>query len=298
MPVSTVIGDSIQARVAKIGTWDGDGTYSDILDLYGVTNITTSLRLASARREGDGQLLAVFSSVVGGTISIEMANNQLAVFAKILGQTYSSSGSTGEQVGRLPIYNKSIPYMGLTFGIDDDEGTENAFHGFAPKMKITSDSLDIVQAVGNETPEFGTTTIEFELVKDDNFNIGASNEVQNLDLGGASGGTYTLSFGTETTSALGYDATAVEIDAALEALANIGTDNVAVTADSDFVITFGGTLAQSKLPLIVLDATNLTGNSGEELTRTTAGSRGNDLIIDLWEDEQGTEPLLPPALSV
>lgn len=296
--LSGVIGDSIQVRAAKVGAWDGDGTYSSILDIYGVVTVTGALRLVNARREGDGKLLAVYSAVVGGTISMEIANNQLSRFAAFLNQTYETSGTTPNQVGRLRVFNKPTGYVGLTFGLDDDEGTENAFHFFAPKCKVTSDSMDILSASGNETPEFGSTSIELEILADNNFNSGAASEVQNLDLGGATGGTYTLSFGSETTSALAFDADAATIDTALEALENIGTGNVAVTAGSDFVITFGGTLANSKLPLLVLGAGSLTGGSGEEITRTTTGSEGDDTILDLWEDEQGTEPLLPPALSI
>ncbi len=296
--LSAVIGDSIQVRNAKIGVWDGDGTYSNILDLYGVTTISGDLRIINAAREGNGKRLALYSAVAGANIRIDAATNQLDRLAVLLGQTYETSGTTPNQVGRLRIFNKPIGYIGLTFGLDDDEGRENAFHIFIPKAKITSDSITIFTASGNETPEFGTFTMEVEAVTDTNFNSGAANEVQNLALGGATGGTYTLSFGSETTTALNFDADAATIDAALEALENIGANNVAVTSGSDFVITFGGTLANSKLPLLTLDAASLTGNSGEALTRTTAGSEGDDTILDLWEDEQGTEPLLPPALSI
>lgn len=45
---------------------------------------------------------------------------------------------------------------------------------------------------------------------------------------GASGGTFTLTFGTKTTSAIAYNASPVTVSAALAALTTIGADNVAV----------------------------------------------------------------------
>jgi hypothetical protein len=300
--LSAIIGDGIASGAAKVGIWDGDGTYSNILDIYGVVTVTGALRLVNARREGDSKLLALYSKVVGGTLSMEIANNQLSRFAQFLNQTYETSGSTPNQVGRLRIFNKTTGYIGLTFGLDDDEGLENAFHVFAPKGKITSDSLDIFAATGNESPEFGTTTIEFELLPDANFRTGAASEVQSVDITGVpDGGTFTLSFGSETTTALAFNADAAAIDAALELLETIGTGNVVVTGTNPtFTVTFGGTLANAKLPLLVSDGALLTGGTAPDVdvTRDTAGSEGDDAIIDLWEDEQGTMPLLPPALSV
>ena len=42
----------------------------------------------------------------------------------------------------------------------------------------------------------------------------------------ATGGTFTLTFNGQTTAPLPFNATAAQIDAALEALSNIGADNI------------------------------------------------------------------------
>jgi hypothetical protein len=303
MPVSTVIGDSLQVRKAKIGAWDGDGTYSNVLELYGVTTIEADLRLVNAIREGDGKRLAAYTAINGGTLRITAATNQLSRIAALLGQTYAISGSTPNQVGKLQIFNQSIGYIGFICGIDDDTGRENAFHLFIPKAKITSDTFRIVSASGGESPEFGTFEIELEAFADAEFNVGAQNEVQTLTITGTpTGGTFTLSFGSETTSALDFDFTAAEIDTALEALENIGAADVACTGGplpgTPVVITFGTNLANAKVPLITADDALLTGGTDPTVTivRTTTGSEGNDLILTLYEDEAGTVPLLPPAI--
>lgn len=80
------------------------------------------------------------------------------------------------------------------------------------------------------------------------------------------GGTFTLSFTnplnsqTDTTTALDFDATAAEVQAALEALTTIGTGNVTVTGPDGgpFDVTFVGTLANVAVPLLVPDDSLLT----------------------------------------
>ncbi|MCY2990951.1 MAG: hypothetical protein NTY19_24210 [Planctomycetota bacterium] len=90
-----------------------------------------------------------------------------------------------------------------------------------------------------------------------------ANEVQTLILPEASGGTWTLSLGTSSTSALVPTASALEVQTALEALAPVGTGNVTVTGDgqqdSPFTITFRGARATTDLPQITVDISQLTG---------------------------------------
>src|SRR5580765_1102805 len=58
----------------------------------------------------------------------------------------------------------------------------------------------------------------------------AASEQQTITITGSpTGGGFTLTFGGHTTSALGYNATAAQVQAALEALAGIGSGNVLAT---------------------------------------------------------------------
>lgn len=67
----------------------------------------------------------------------------------------------------------------------------------------------------------------------------------------ATGGTFTLTYGGATTAAIAYDAAASAVQAALAALASVGTGNVAVTGDAGgpWSVTFVGTLANTALAL-------------------------------------------------
>ncbi len=298
MAKSSIIGaESAQLRSGKLAVRTGAATYATPIDIYGLASVTADARIITAIREGNGQRLALLARTVGGSITISGSVGQMDILAAILGQNYVTSGASGERIGNMGVYaGKSVPYVGFTAGADDENGLKNAFHFFVPKAKIQSDTIRIWEGSGDENFTLGNFEVTLEAVADDAYNLGAQNEMQSLALGSPSAGNFTLSFGSETTAAIAHDATAADIQNALEALKNIGSGNVSVTAaGSDFDIEFVGNKAYARLPLL-----SGTGDGSFDgtlgITRDQFGSEGDDLIMDFWEDEQGTTPLLPPAL--
>ena len=88
-----------------------------------------------------------------------------------------------------------------------------------------------------------------------------------VSLGGATGGTFTLSFGADTTSALAWNASAVAVQAALEALPGIGAGNVDVTLDgSGYHIALRGTLYLTDAVHFTLNGGSLTGGGATSAT--------------------------------
>jgi hypothetical protein len=81
--------------------------------------------------------------------------------------------------------------------------------------------------------------------------------------GGATGGTFTLTLGGQTTSALAFNATAATIQTALQALSSVGSGNATVEGQvgGPFNVAFAGTLSGPQA-LITGNATNLTGGAG------------------------------------
>lgn len=91
----------------------------------------------------------------------------------------------------------------------------------------------------------------------------------------ATGGTFTLTFGGETTAALAFNATAATVQTALEALANIDDGDITVTGGplgtAPVVVTFGGQYMAEDVPNLTVNGGSLTGGS---LTATvTAGQQ-------------------------
>ena len=104
----------------------------------------------------------------------------------------------------------------------------------------------------------------------------AVSEIQRISTSPApTGGTFTLSFGGNTTSAIAYDATAATIDTALEALASIGAGQVTCTGGpintAPVLVTFGGTLASTNVATIT-GASSLTGGAGGSAVTLTVAT--------------------------
>jgi hypothetical protein len=121
--------------------------------------------------------------------------------------------------------------------------------------------------------------------------IVGSNEVQTLTLGtgGTLGGTYTLTFAGVTTSALAFSASAATVQTAMEALASIGVNNVAVTgttpttAGGVLTFTFRNALGKQNVIALTVDATSLTGTSPTAVIATgTAGSGTTNEIQTIY----------------
>lgn len=109
--------------------------------------------------------------------------------------------------------------------------------------------------------------------------VAGTSEIQTLTIGGTpTAGTFTITFEGQTTAAITWtavDATLVSaIDAALEALTNIGTGGVTVTDTTltsgigDVTITFTGNRAKQNVPLAVANS-SLTGTAPTAVIATT-----------------------------
>jgi hypothetical protein len=90
----------------------------------------------------------------------------------------------------------------------------------------------------------------------------------------ATGGTYTLTFGGQTTSALAFNLNAAGILAALDALSNIvGTTDVLVTGTGPWTITFTTTGAFGASDIVgTINTASLTGGSGTLVKTQIGGS--------------------------
>lgn len=120
----------------------------------------------------------------------------------------------------------------------------------------------------------------------------AVNEVQTLSVD-ATGGTYTLTFGANTTSALAYNADAATVESALRGLPSVGGNNVNVAPSGpDKSITFVGTLAAQNVAQITADSSQLTGNSHTaSVVTTTQGNPGTSVVPSVggYDDAMGKD---------
>ena len=111
----------------------------------------------------------------------------------------------------------------------------------------------------------------------------AVNEVSRLTIT-ATGGTYTLTYDDQTTSALAYNAAAATIQSALEALSNVGVGDLVVSGTGDTrTITAAATLAGTDLSDLTVDDTNATGGDVtiETVAQGGAAASGRPTIVGI-----------------
>lgn len=92
--------------------------------------------------------------------------------------------------------------------------------------------------------------------------------------GQATGGTFTLTFGGNTTSALAWNASPAAVQTAFQALASVGANNCLVTgvAGEYYIFTFAGSLGNQVIAAITANASGLTPSSSLSINTTTVGS--------------------------
>jgi hypothetical protein len=117
--------------------------------------------------------------------------------------------------------------------------------------------------------------------------VGGTDEVNTVTLNGVTSGNFTLTYSGKTTAEIEYDATAQEVQDALEGLSNIETGDVVVTGTApEWVVTFQGNLANTDITLTG-DDTNLIGDPATiSIVETTPG---NELTVAVVETTPGNE---------
>lgn len=103
-----------------------------------------------------------------------------------------------------------------------------------------------------------------------------TDEVQTITEGGSGLTSYTLTYSGQTTASIAAAATAATVQAALEALSNIGTGNVVVTgsAGGPYTVSFQGTLADTNVAQMTSTPTGGTGTV-TIATSTAGGAEGS-----------------------
>ena len=129
---------------------------------------------------------------------------------------------------------------------------------------------------GDDTPAAGINANGYGPFEDQ-----LLDEQQSVRTTNATGGTFTLTFNGQTTAPIAYNATARRVDAALEALSNVGADNIQTSggpANTAVVnVFFRRALQQTNQNQITANGAALTGTgpTATAMARTTAHGAGD-----------------------
>jgi len=186
--------------------------------------------------------------------------------------------------------NGKIVLTDDTYGTSSLSITLNYDPGLGETTLIPPDILDISVSTAGGTPGVlsGFTASDFTLsqaaqnsdIQVDGYpSGGATSEVQTASPSKSpSGGTYTLTYKGQTTAAIDFDASPAVIQAALELLSTVATDDITVDGGAtgldvgDVTFTFGDTLGD--VNMIEIDDSNLSPALTVTITETTEGAAG------------------------
>ncbi len=205
--------------------------------------------------------------------------------SSVFGQLFTAGGvatSWGDQVQDAASYVAfDIQELGSLYGLDYDTDLEIR-HFVAGNGFVAVFSGPAATAIDQPLGQIATTGVSSSLARAASVTTvidggaGSANEQWSIKVSG-SGGTFTLSDGTDTTSAIAYGASAATIKTRLEAdLAAITT--VTVTGTGTFLAPYIVTVtspAGTNLPELIGDGTSLTGGSGS-CVETTAHNAGTN----------------------
>jgi hypothetical protein len=156
--------------------------------------------------------------------------------------------------------------------------------------KPASNSMDVFPIrVASQSPQYSaeneaakfiaTCSITDRPVQGAAVPAAGTDEVQTVTVTGSpTGGTYTLTFSGQTTSAIAFDATASAVQSALEALSNIDSGDVVCAGGphpgTPITVTFGGQYDGEDVPQMTASGAGLTGGTTPTVTVTTTTPGG------------------------
>ncbi|CAB4142614.1 hypothetical protein UFOVP448_22 [uncultured Caudovirales phage] len=182
----------------------------------------------------------------------------LAVNKRVRITKGSVANYTSSDIIKIGLGNRYISMAGWSPNSFIDSWSEQGTDPFSDVV-VTTDT-------GQTYLDFTTASsdIDFELsVLVNDAPLAVANEVQQISILRATGGTFTITYDGQTTSGIAYNASAATIQTALEALSNIapGDVTVALVSSGVFSVTFGGVYAGINVPLLTVSGTSLTGST-------------------------------------
>jgi len=248
-------------RDVKVTPINSNGSLGTSVDLPAAQTLSFSEAEEFETLRGDDRDVAIHGKGPKVNWDLEAGGISLEAWEVMTGGTLSNTGATPNQTKSLKkLVTQSRPYFQIQGqSINDVDGDT---HVLIYKAKIT-DSLEGDFADGG----FFITSCSGEGIGNDSDELyeitwnetaaalsAGTNEVTGI-FGDATGGTFTITYEGETTSALAFDITAADMQTALEALATPVSGDVVVTGVAGaWYIESTGAFAETNVAVTVDDA--------------------------------------------
>jgi len=260
-------------RDIKVTPINANGTLGTAVDLPVAQTLSFSEAEEFQELRGDDRVVAIHGQGPMVEFDLEAGGISLEAWQVMTGGTLSETGATPNQVkGLTKLVTQNRPYFRIDGqSINDVDGdthlviykakiTDNLEGEFADgEFFVTSCSG---QGIGNSIDQLYTITWN----ETTSALTAGFNELQLIASNGT-GGTFTLTYSAQTTTALAFGITTAALTTALEALSNLAPGDVLVTGvPGQWYVEFMGTLANTNVAQMTVDNTNLTGGDAAVAT--------------------------------
>ncbi|MHC4551158.1 MAG: flagellar filament capping protein FliD [Planctomycetota bacterium] len=254
----------LSAKITSLDQFTGDLDGTDTITVSGKNHDGVTLpdtTLAITANTTLGHLIDSINDHFEGTAVARLDNGQIVL-------TDTTSGASSLEIS-------------LSFSSDSGDATLDL-----PTMTVaeeggsTAATLTEANAVFDAATFTETQNAKNAKIRIDGFPAGSQDEVQTISITGGTPttGTFKLSLDGETTGALAYNATAADIQSALESLSGVEAGDVIVSgtnlAAGDITVQFAGNLAETDIDKMSVSDTGTMDAGVITVTETTKGSDG------------------------
>lgn len=267
-------------RDVKLTPIASDGSLGTPVDLPASQTLSFSEAEEFETLRGDDRDVAIRGKGPKVDFDIEAGGISLDAWKVLTGGTLTETGATPNQQKKLlKKVTDARPYFQVEGQSINDVDGDTKVKIF--KCKVT-DTLEgefadgqffitscTGQGIGNADDEL----YEISWNETSSAITAGVNELQAIFSSGT-GGTFTLTYSGQTTSALAWNISASALQTALEALSNIAPGDVIVSGTAGaWYVEFTGTLGEQNVSQMTIDTTSLTGGDAV-VTTIRAGAAG------------------------
>jgi flagellar hook-associated protein 2 len=259
-------------KIVSLDQWSGPHAGTETITIAGKDHsgktILPSRSLTIADDTTLDQLIKEINYFYDGEASATLVNGQIVV-------TDHTSGASGMEIGLTFNSNGSLATLGMpTMAVSAEGGATSAsVASLAPSTFVqTQDAQNAQVRIDGYIP---TKVAEVQTLATD---------------AAATAGTFTLSFGGQTTDALAYNASISDIQTALNALSSVtaagGLTVAGSTLNAGGPMTFTFASSAGDVSAVSINATGLTGPTSATVSETTRGNneewinRNSNIITD------------------
>jgi flagellar capping protein FliD len=271
-PNSTLTQDSedatLDTQITDLDQWSGPHTGAETITISGKDHSGKAILPARTLAISDdttlNHLIKEINTYYEGVATATLENGQIVL-------TDHTSGASGLQISLAFNANGSSATLGLpTLAVATEGGSTAATVSSLTPSKFvqTQDAQNAQVKIDNYSP---TKVAEVQTLTP------RKAEVQTLTPdAAATGGTFTLSFGGQTTAALAYNASIADIQTALNALSTVAVAGGvtvagnALDASGPMTVTFAASAGD--VGMVSIDTGSLTGPTAVTVQETTPGA--------------------------